>query len=151
MDWLWRVLPRRSHNHREVCQHREGCRGSQSGPEGLHIGVDPAASLEDRVKAASVQCAWANSVSRTQKAAEMEAEMDTKEHVKPIVSEWLGVRMGLEKVVGHLEDRVAPAKEYIEKKLQDIEAGEYSAEAGRIRRQLQPSDTGRKGDSSFKW
>ena len=95
-----------------------------------YIGVDPSASLEERVKAASVQCAWANSVSRTQKAAEMEAEMDTKEHIKPIVSsEWLGMRMGLEKVVGHLEDRVAPAKEYIEKKLQDIEAGEYRAEA----------------------
>ena len=62
-------------------------------------------------------------------AAEVEAELDTKEWRKPVAtSEWLAMKSGLEEVVEVIEDRQTPAKEYVEKKLQEIEAGEYRAE-----------------------
>ncbi len=96
------------------------------------MGLHPAGSLEVRVQVANVQCAWNNASTRVQRAAEIEAELDTKEHVKPLVnSEWLAMKAGLEKTTGHLEERVTPAKEYIEKKLEELETGEHRAEADR--------------------
>ena len=94
-----------------------------------HLGVDQAASLENRVIMAAVTCSWVNAKTRIQRAAEVEAELDTKEWRKPVmVSEWLAMKAGLEKAVGAVDDRLMPAKEYIEKKLQEVEAGEYRAE-----------------------
>ena len=61
-----------------------------------------------------------------QRAAEVEAEMDTKEWRKPsATSEWMALRSGLEKAVGTLDERLTPAKEYVEKKLQEVESGDY--------------------------
>ena len=94
-----------------------------------HIGVDQDASLEQRVQAASLTCAWMNARTRVQRSAEVEAEMDTNEWRKPIVaSEWLAMKAGLEGAVGILDDSVMPSKEYVEKKLQELEAGDYRAE-----------------------
>ena len=76
-----------------------------------------------------MSCAWANARTRVQRAAEVEAELDTKEWRKPVsTSEWLAMRVGLEKVVGALDERLTPAKEFIEKKLQEVESGDYRAE-----------------------
>lgn len=94
-----------------------------------YLGIDQAASLEARVQAAALTCAWTNARTRVQRAAEVEAEMDTKDWVKPLVSsEWLAMKAGLEKVVGTLDEKTTPAKEYVEKKLQEVEAGDYRAE-----------------------
>ena len=94
-----------------------------------HMGLDATQSLEDRVAVASVTCAWSNARTRVQRAAEMEAELDTKEWKKPVVSsEWLAMKSGLEKALGYVDDKVWPAKEYVEKKLQEVEAGDYRAE-----------------------
>lgn len=55
-------------------------------------------------------------------AAEVEAELHTKEWRKPVAtSEWLAMKSGLEEVVEVIEERQTPAKEYVEKKLQEIE------------------------------
>ena len=43
-----------------------------------HIGLDQAASLEQRVQVAAVTCAWSNAKARIQRAAEVEAELDTR-------------------------------------------------------------------------
>ena len=94
-----------------------------------HLGVDQAATLENRVIVAAVTCSWVNAKTRVQRAAEVEAELDTKEWRKPVlVSEWLAMKAGLEKAVGTVDDRLLPAKEYVEKKLQEVEAGEDRAE-----------------------
>ena len=94
-----------------------------------HLGLDPTASLADRVMVAAVTCAWSNARTRVQRSAEVEAEMDTKDWVKPMVStEWLAMKSGLEKVIGTVEDKATPAKEYVEKKLQEVESGDYRAE-----------------------
>ena len=95
-----------------------------------HWAIDPDNSLEERVQMSAILCAHANALTRTQRAAEVEAEYDTKEWVKPVVpSEWMAMKTALEKRVGKLDERVAPAKEYVEKKLAEVESGEYRAEA----------------------
>lgn len=94
-----------------------------------HLGIDQAASLAERVRVAAVTCAWSNARTRVQRSAEMEAELDTKEWRKPVVaSEWLAMRVGLEKAIGRVDDRTLPAKEYVEKKLQEVEGADYRAE-----------------------
>ena len=94
-----------------------------------YLGIDQEESLERRVQVAAVTCAWTNARTRMQRAAEVEAEMDTKEWRKPIAtSEWMAMRSGLEKAVGTLDERLTPAKEYVEKKLQEVESGDYRAE-----------------------
>jgi len=57
-----------------------------------YLGIDQAASLEARVQVAAVTCAWTNAKTRIQRAAETEAELDTKEWRKPVgTSEWLAM------------------------------------------------------------
>ena len=91
-----------------------------------YLGIDQEESLERRVQVAAVTCAWTNARTRMQRAAEVEAEMDTKEWRKPsATSEWMALRSGLEKAVGTLDERLTPAKEYVEKKLQEVESGDY--------------------------
>ena len=94
-----------------------------------HLGLDGGATLEDRVKVAAVTCAWTNARTRVQRAAEMEAELDTKEWRKPVISsEWLAMKTGLEKALGSYDEKTFPAKEYVEKKIQEVESGDYRAE-----------------------
>lgn len=51
---------------------------------------------------------------RTQKNAEMEAELDTKEFVKTVPnSEWQAMRSALDRVAGKQDDKTTPAKEYV--------------------------------------
>ena len=94
-----------------------------------HIGVDASRTLEERVTTAAVTCAWSNARTRVSRAAELEAEVDAREWKKPLVqSEWLAMKAGLEASAGRMDDKVTPAKEYVEKKLQEVESGEYRAE-----------------------
>ena len=95
-----------------------------------HWGLDQDASLQSRVRVASIVCAHSNAKARAQRAAEVDAEFDTKEWTKPVIAgEWSAMKTALEgRMGGPLEDKVAPAKEYVEKKLAEVEAGEYRAE-----------------------
>ena len=59
----------------------------------------------------------------------VEAEMDTREWTKPIATgDYISMRNAYMKVHGRLEDKVTPSKEYLEKKLQELENGEFRAE-----------------------
>ena len=94
-----------------------------------HVGLDAAASLEQRVQVGAVVCAWQNASVRTLKNAEMEAELDTKEFVKTVPnSEWQAMRAALDRVAGKQDDKTTPAKEYVEKRLQEVENNDYRAE-----------------------
>ena len=95
-----------------------------------HWGLDQDASLDQRVQVAGFACAWNNAQTRTQKTAEVDAEHDVMDRAKPLVpGEWASMRAALERRQGQLEDKVMPAKEYIEKKLAEVEANEYRAES----------------------
>ena len=94
-----------------------------------HWDLDQERDLRDRVQVAAIVCAFTSAVSRTQKAAEVDAEYEVQDRAKPLVpSEWTAMRQVLEKKYGIMEEKVTPAKEYVEKKLAEVEAGEYRAE-----------------------
>ena len=91
--------------------------------------VDAANTLADRAKAASVICSWKDTVTKAKRQAEVEAEMNSREWTKPIpVGDYVQLRNVFQTTMGHVEDRVVPSKEYLEKKLQELENGEFRAE-----------------------
>ena len=95
-----------------------------------HWDLDQDASLDARVQVAAILCAYTNAQARSQRAAEVDAEHDVQEWTKPVVAgEWAAMKSALERRHGLMEDRVMPSKEYVEKKLAEVEQGEYRAEA----------------------
>ena len=94
------------------------------------FGLDPSASLAARGQVASFIAAWKASKVRVQRQAEVEAEQDAREWTKPIpTAEYLLLRQAYVKAHGTLDERVLPSKEFLEKKLQEVEHGEFKAES----------------------
>ena len=91
--------------------------------------LHPATSLANRAQVASYTVAWQSAQARTNQQAEVEATSETREWAKPIpTSDYIAMRQRFAKAFGEPEDRHIPAKEYIEKKLAELEAGEFRAE-----------------------
>lgn len=91
--------------------------------------VDAANALADRAKVAAVICSWKDTVTKAKRQSEVEAEMNSREWTKPIpVGDYVQLRNFFQTAIGHVEDRVMPSKEYLEKKLQELENGEFRAE-----------------------
>ena len=91
--------------------------------------TDADTSLQARAQVAAVICAWRETQTRQKRQAEVEAEMETREWTKPIpTGDYINMRNAYMKVYGRLEDKVTPSKEYLEKKLQELENGEFRAE-----------------------
>eukprot|EP00435_Cladocopium_sp_Y103_P008156 s2140_g2.t1 len=91
--------------------------------------LDAAASLSNRAQVASIICSWKETLTKAKRQAEVEAEMTSREWTKPIpVGDYVQLRNFFQRTVGHVEDRVMPSKEYLEKKLQELENGEFRAE-----------------------
>ena len=94
-----------------------------------HWDLDSSRSLDERVQVAAITCAFSNAKTRSQRAAEVDAEYDTLQWSRPVVAgEWAAMRSALERRYGRVEDKIYPSKEYIEKKLAEVESGEYRAE-----------------------
>ena len=67
---------------------------------------------------------------QVQRQAEVEAEQDTRELTKPVpTSEYLLLRQAYVKAYGTLEEKVLPSKEYLERKLLEVEHGEFQPES----------------------
>ena len=59
----------------------------------------------------------------------MDAEYGTQQWTRPVVAgEWSAMRAALENRYGMIEGKLMPAKEVVEKKLAEVEAGEQRAE-----------------------
>ncbi|CAK9111382.1 unnamed protein product [Durusdinium trenchii] len=94
-----------------------------------HWGLDQERSLDERVQVAAMIYAYTNARTRVQRTAEVDVEYDTQQWMRPIVAgEWAAMRSAIEKRYGQIEDKIIPAKEVVEKKLAEVEAGEYRAE-----------------------
>lgn len=90
-----------------------------------HWDLDQTRSLTERAQVAAIACAFSNASSRSQKAAEVDAEQEVQDRAKALVaSEWASMRQVLEKRYGQMEGKDTPAKEYVEKKLAEVEGGE---------------------------
>ena len=93
------------------------------------FGTDADAGLQARAQLASVICTWRETQTKQKRQAEVEAEMDTREWTKPIpTGDYINLRNALMRAHGKVEDKVTPSKEYLEKKLQELENGEFRAE-----------------------
>ena len=92
--------------------------------------LDPAANLKARHQVASFMAAWKASKTRVQRQADAEAEQDIREWIKPIpTSEYIMLRQAYAKTHGAMEEKVTPSKEFLEKKLLEVEHGEFKAES----------------------
>ena len=88
--------------------------------------IDP---TESRAQAAGVVVAWKTAISRVERQAEAEATHEVRDIAKPIPStEYIAMRQAFAAKFGELEDKHIPAKEFIEKKLGELESGEFRAE-----------------------
>ncbi|CAE7693021.1 DSK1, partial [Symbiodinium necroappetens] len=93
------------------------------------LGMDPASSLSLRAQAASLMVAWETAKARVKTQAEAEATNEVREWAKPIPqTDYIAMRQAYATQFGDLEDKHIPAKEYIEKKLHELETGEFRAE-----------------------
>ena len=91
--------------------------------------LDATASLEQRAQVAAVMVSWRESLTKVKRQAEVEAEMSTRDWAKPIpTSDYITLRNSYQAAHGSIEDKVTPSKEYLEKKLQELEQGEFRAE-----------------------
>ena len=94
----------------------------QGGPG---TGVEGPLGSGERAQVAAIACAFSNASSRSQKAAEVDAEQEVQDRAKALVaSEWASMRQVLEKRYGQMEGKDTPAKEHVEKKLAEVEGGE---------------------------
>ena len=91
--------------------------------------INPSESLKLRAQAAGVVVAWKTAISRVERQAEAEATNEVRDLAKPIPStDYIAMRQAFAAKFGELEDKHIPAKEYIEKKLAELESGEFRAE-----------------------
>ena len=68
--------------------------------------------------------AWKTATLRVERQAEAEATNEVRDAAKPIPStDYIAMRQAFAAKFGDLEDRHIPAKEYIEKKLAELESG----------------------------
>ena len=74
--------------------------------------------------------AWQTARARAKTQAEAEAANELREWAKPIPqTDYIAIRQAFATQFGELEDKYLPAKEYIEKKLHELETGEFRAES----------------------
>ena len=94
------------------------------------FGLDPESSLKVRGQVASYLVAWQTAKARTRMQAEAEATSELREWAKPIRrTDYVAMRHAYAKSYGELEEKQTPSKEYLEKKLHELENGEFRAEA----------------------
>jgi hypothetical protein len=95
-----------------------------------NLELNPAARLADRVQVASVVCAFHSAKIRKEKLSEVEAELESRQWQRPLPkSDFLAMRVAFETKFWRLEDKMIPGKDYLERKLEDLESGEWRAEA----------------------
>jgi len=94
-----------------------------------NLELDPSSDIVHRVQVASVTCAFLSAKVRREKQSEVDAEMATRQWQKPMPrTDYLAMRIAFESRHWRLEDKMIPGKEYLERKLEDLESGEWRAE-----------------------
>lgn len=94
------------------------------------FGLDEAASLGERVKITNVIICFDNAKTRTSERNKLEGELGAKHITKPLSgSEHTAMRLSWERRYWALDEEWTPSRLYLERRLQDLEDGEYKAEA----------------------
>lgn len=93
------------------------------------FGLDAATSLQERAEVAGVLVAYNSAVTRVTELAKHQGEMDARNFLKPMQnSEYQAMRQGYTSAYGPLPDDLCPAKVYLEKRIAELESGEFKAE-----------------------
>ena len=94
-----------------------------------NLELDPATDVISRVQVAAFTCAWLSARVRREKQSEVDAEMQSRQMMKMLPkSDYLAMRVALEARFERFEDRMVPSRDYLERKLEDVESGEWRAE-----------------------
>lgn len=94
-----------------------------------NLELDPTADIGHRVQVAAFTCAYLSARVRREKQAEVDAEMQSRQMIKSLPkSDYLAMRIAYEGKFDKLDDRFIPSRDYLEKRLEDIESGEWRAE-----------------------
>ena len=94
------------------------------------FGVDSAVSLAQRVQVGSVISAFQSALTRRQELSKLNGELDARQLQKPLLgSEYLVLRNAFETLHGKQEDSDLPAKSYLERRLADLESGDFRQES----------------------
>ena len=93
------------------------------------LDLDPAVGMAERVQVAAFVCAFRAATARANRFAEAEGDMDARRLTKPLpLGDLAAMRAAWEKKWWRLEDHEVPAVSYLEKKLEELEKGEWRAE-----------------------
>ena len=93
------------------------------------LGLDADAGLKQRVQVASFICAFRNAGTRTDEIAKFEGEQEARQQTKNLPqSEFLAMKSAFENKWWKLEDVDTPARTYVEKRAEELEAGEMKSE-----------------------
>ena len=94
------------------------------------VGLDADAGLRQRVQVASFICAFRSACTRTEEVAKYEGEQEARQQTKNLPqSEYLAMKSAFEGKWWVLEDADVPARTFIEKRAEELEAGEMKAES----------------------
>ena len=90
--------------------------------------LDVDTGLANKALAASFVVAWQAAQARIKGHAELEAAAQLREWAMPIAqTDYMAMRQAFALKLGEPEDKHVPVKEYIEKKLHELETGEFTA------------------------
>ena len=94
------------------------------------FGFDSSVSLGERVRITNIVICFEMAKSRVFERNKLEGELMAKHIVKPLtVSEHGAMRIAWERRFWTLDDEWVPSRVYLERRLEDLEQGEYKAEA----------------------
>jgi len=91
--------------------------------------LDETESLAARVRVSKVVVAYESAKSRASKVAELEGEAETRELPKKVpLPDFFAMRRSYEEAYGAMTDDQVPGKQFMEKRLEMIEKGDFRAE-----------------------
>ena len=94
-----------------------------------NFGLGDPKILSNKVKMSNLLCAYNASKARSVEMDKVDAESDVRQVPKTIAGrDFLTMRAAVKDKYGPLEDERCPARSYIERKLDDLEKGDFSAE-----------------------
>ena len=93
------------------------------------FGVDASVSLQMRVQVGAVVSAYQSALSRRTEICKLNGELDARQLQKPLLgSDYLVLRASFEALYGRQEDCNLPAKSYLERRIADLESGDFRQE-----------------------
>ena len=94
------------------------------------FGVDASTSLVQRTQVGATISAFQSALTKRSELAKFSGELDARQMQKPLLgSEYLVLKSAFERIHGKQEDCDLPSKSYLERRIADLESGDFRPEA----------------------